>query len=222
MQQSRVTSPTQMPTMHQNPHHPPQNAFANGNPYGMQSASPHGHLYGYGLKSPSYGMTTPYAVSPLPSSYAMAYPLASHFASRGAPQIQPQQNLQSRQTTRSEKAHEHGRPRVATAAAHVANASRLASRSSLDKKDAEDVRLATSAPHHGPFFRDLSAPFVALSAERQLADLQKQNSALKKELEIMKKAANEQLFTVIYYLGSIDSMIRLFVFRDCIFHNFIC
>ncbi len=150
-----------MPAMHQNPYHPPQNAFANvGHPYVMQSASPHGHLYGYDYKSPSYAMTKPCAVSPLPSSYAMANPMA-------------------------------------------------------------DVRLATSGPHHGPFFRDLSAPFVALSAERQLADLQRQNSALKKELEIMKKAANEQLFTVIYYLASIDSMIRLFVFRDCIFHNFI-
>ena len=175
MQQSRMTSPTQMPTMHQNPYHPPQNAFANGNPYGMQSASPHGHLYGYGFKSPSYGTTTPYALSPLSSPYGMAYPMDGHLTSRGAPQMQPQQNLQPRQTTRSEKAHEHGRPRVATAAAHVAP-SRLASRSS-------NVRLATSAPHHGALFRDLSAPFVALSAEGRLADLQKQNAALKKELE---------------------------------------
>ncbi len=60
-------------------------------------------------------------------------------------------------------------------------------------------------------------------AVRQLAELQKQNAALKKELEKvkdapqvedddipMKKAANKQLFTVIYYLGSIDSMIRLY------------
>ncbi len=60
-------------------------------------------------------------------------------------------------------------------------------------------------------------------AVRQLAELQKQNAALKKELEkvedapqvedddiSMKKAANKQLFTVIYYLGSIDSMIRLY------------
>ena len=122
VQQSRM-SPTQMPTMHQNPYHPPQNAFANGNPYGMQSASPHSLLYGYGYKAPSYATTMPYAVSPLPSPYAMAYPIAGHLTSRGAPQIQPQQNLQSRQTTRSEKAHEHGRPRVATAAAHVANPS---------------------------------------------------------------------------------------------------
>jgi hypothetical protein len=167
MQQWRMTSPTQMPTMHQNPYHPPQNAFANGNPYGMQSASPHGHLYGYGFKPPSYA--TPYAVSPLSSPYAMAYPMAGHST---------QQNL------RSEKAHEHGRPRVATAAAHVNYPSRLASRSSLDTtQDAENVRLATSASHHGALFRDLSAPFVALSAEGQLADLQKQNAALKKELE---------------------------------------
>jgi hypothetical protein len=233
MQQSRVTSPTQMPTMHQNPYHPPQNAFANGNPYGtmhqnpyhppqnafangnpygMQSASPHGHLYGYGFKSPSYGTTTPYAVSPLPSPYAMAYPIAGHLTSRGAPQIQPQQNLQSRQTTRSEKAHEHGRPRVVTAAAHVANPSRLASRSSSDTtKDSENVRLARSAPHHGALFRDLSAPFVALSAEGRLADLQKQNAALKKELEKatasqeddipMKTSTKDEIFTVFYYIG---------------------
>jgi hypothetical protein len=191
MQQSRVTSPTQMPTVHQNPY----NAFATGNPYGMQSASPHGHLYGYGFKPSSYGTTTPYAVSPLPSPYAMAYPIAGHLTSRGAPQIQPQQNLQPRQTTRSEKAHEHGRPRVATAAAHVANPSRLASRSSLDtKQDAENVRLARSAPHHGALFRDLSAPFVALTAEGRLADLQKQNAALKKELE-KASAHNVQMLT---------------------------
>jgi hypothetical protein len=54
-------------------------------------------------------------------------------------------------------------------------------------------------------------------AARQLAELQKQNPALKKEHEKvkdapqvedddipMKKAANKQLFTVIYYLGSIE------------------
>jgi hypothetical protein len=38
----------------------------------------------------------------------------------------------------------------------------------------DNVCLTTSAPHHGAFFRDLSAPFP---------DLQKQNVALKKELE---------------------------------------
>jgi hypothetical protein len=60
----------------------------------------------------------------------------------------------------------------------------------------------------------------AEAAEGQLAELQKQNAALKEELEkvkdapqvedddiSMKKAENKQLFTVIYYLGSIDSMI---------------
>ncbi len=143
MQQSRVMSPTQMPTMHQNSYHPPQNAFANGNPYGMQSASPHGHLYGYGFKSPSYGTTTPYAVSPLSPSYAMPYPMASHLTSQGAPQIQ--------------------------------------------------LRLATSGPHHGALFRELSAPFVALSAEQQLADLRKQNAALKTELQKAKVAAKAQV-----------------------------
>jgi hypothetical protein len=51
------------------------------------------------------------------------------------------------------------------------------------KQDAENVRLATSAPHHGALFRDLSAPLVAPSAEGRFADLQKQNAALKKELE---------------------------------------
>ena len=66
----------------------------------------------------------------------------------------------------------------------------------------------------------------AEAAEGQLAELQKQNAVLKKELEKvkdapqvedddipMKKAANKQLFTVIYYLGSIDSMIRLYFLR---------
>ena len=109
VQQSRM-SPTQMPTMHPNPYHPPQNAFTNGHPYGMPSASPHGHLYGYGYKSPSYATTTSYVVSPLASPYAMSDP--SLLTSRGAPQIQPQQNLQCRQNTRSEKAHEQGRSRV--------------------------------------------------------------------------------------------------------------
>ncbi len=60
-------------------------------------------------------------------------------------------------------------------------------------------------------------------AVRQLAELQEQNAALKKELEkvedapqvedddlSMKEAANKLLYTVIYYLGSIDSMIRLY------------
>ena len=47
---------------------------------------------------------------------------------------------------------------------------------------ADNVRLTTSAPHHGAFFRDLAAPFVALSAEGQLADPQKQNAALTKQL----------------------------------------
>jgi hypothetical protein len=60
----------------------------------------------------------------------------------------------------------------------------------------------------------------AEAAEGQLAELQKQNAAFKKELEkvkdspqvedddiSIKKAENKQLFTVIYYLGSIDSMI---------------
>jgi hypothetical protein len=51
------------------------------------------------------------------------------------------------------------------------------------KQDAENFRLATSAPHHGALFRELSAPFVTLSAEGQLADLQKQNAVLKKELD---------------------------------------
>jgi hypothetical protein len=51
------------------------------------------------------------------------------------------------------------------------------------KQDAVNVRLATSAPHHGALFRELSAPFVTLTAERQLADLQRQNAALKKELD---------------------------------------
>ena len=63
----------------------------------------------------------------------------------------------------------------------------------------------------------------AEAAEGQLAELQKQNAALKKELEkvkdapqvedddiSMKEAANKLLSTVIYYLGSIDSMIRLY------------
>jgi hypothetical protein len=63
----------------------------------------------------------------------------------------------------------------------------------------------------------------AESAEEQLADLQKQNAALKKELEkvkdaarveaddiSMKTAANKQLLTVIYYLGSIDSIIQFY------------
>jgi hypothetical protein len=40
----------------------------------------------------------------------------------------------------------------------------------------------TSAPHHGVSFRDLAAPFVPLSGKGQLADLQKQNAALTKEL----------------------------------------
>ncbi len=64
----------------------------------------------------------------------------------------------------------------------------------------------------------------AKAAEGQLAELQKQNAAFKKELEkvkdapgqvedddlSMKKEANKQLFTVIYYLLSIDSIIRLY------------
>ncbi len=85
---------------------------------------------------------------------------------------------------------------MSTAAAHVSNPSRLSSRSSLGKKqDAENVRLATSAPHHGAFIRDLSAPFVALSAEGQLADLQKQNDALKKELEKANASPQVQILT---------------------------
>ncbi len=47
---------------------------------------------------------------------------------------------------------------------------------------ADNVRSATSAPHHWAFFRDLAAPFVPLSGKGQLADLQKQNAALTKEL----------------------------------------
>jgi hypothetical protein len=47
---------------------------------------------------------------------------------------------------------------------------------------ADNVRLATSTPHHGAFFRDLAAPFVPLSGKGQLADLQKQIAVLTKEL----------------------------------------
>ncbi len=50
-------------------------------------------------------------------------------------------------------------------------------------KQADNVHLTTSVPHQGAFFRDLVAPFVALSVEGQLADPQKQNAVLTKELE---------------------------------------
>jgi hypothetical protein len=78
--------------------------------------------------------------------------------------------------------------------------------------------------HHEALFRD--ALSRAEAAEGQLGDLQKKNAALKKgkitaspqifeEDEIPMKGSNKQLFTVIYYLGSIR------IFRDCIFRNFI-
>jgi len=41
---------------------------------------------------------------------------------------------------------------------------------------ADNVRVATSAPHHGALFRDLVAPFVPLSDKGQLADLQKSDN----------------------------------------------
>ena len=47
---------------------------------------------------------------------------------------------------------------------------------------ADNVCLTTSAPYHGAFFLDLAAPFVPRLGKGQLADLQKQNAALTKEL----------------------------------------
>ena len=70
---------------------------------------------------------------------------------------------------------------------------------------------------------------LAEAAQAQLAGLQKQNAALKKELEkanaapqvqddiTMKKATDKQLSRVVYYLGSIDRYNDTIVFSAIVF-----
>jgi hypothetical protein len=73
------------------------------------------------------------------------------------------------------------------------------------KQDAVNVRLATSAPHHGALFRELSAPLVTLSAEGQLADLQRQNATLKKELEKAKAAPQVEVQILTAQMAEINA-----------------